>query len=157
MCVCLFSTCLLLFFFIFRTLKMKLFCSSIAWYIVLFKWCLQTNKCILKVLIFCIEFNMWLIASLEKNECYYKLRNWQNDIYFHLNDTFTILSEIDVIFCICQLSTTCFFFSAGFEISHALNGTTFKIQQKKWGPKLNLVSLSLHNKSMMISFSPQSW
>ena len=71
--------------------------------------------------------------------------------------TSTILSEIDVILCICKLSTTCIFFSAGFEISHALNGTTFKIQQRKWGPKQNLISLLLRNKSMMISFSPQSW
>ena len=84
-----------------------------------------------------------------------QLTKWQ---FFSLKMTaWTILSEIDVILCICMLQNL---FTSQLEISQMLNGTTLEIQHKKWGPQTDTDPLLICTgvlKNQVLSLKKSSW
>ena len=55
----------------------------------------------------------WSISSWEKNNCRYKLSNWQNDNYFHLKwQVWAFWVKIVVILCSCSACNNSYFVSA---------------------------------------------
>ena len=103
------------------------------------------NKC--KILIFCDKF--WELSHLtrdlsqadQKNNFYYKLSNWHNDIYFTQNAN---------VYHFAHLLSLLHFLSSKVEIIHMLKGTTCEIQHRNenirnfrnWLSSLKIVGLN---------------
>ena len=80
-----------------------------------------------------VPFNMRPISSWEENECCYKLSKCTKwNIIGSKWSKLSFWVKIVVILSVAQLEQQVF--SAQLEISHMLNGTTPKIQHRKWGP-----------------------
>ena len=88
-------------------------------------------------------FNTWLISSWEKNDCSYKLRNWQNDNFGNFGWNSCHFVRLLILYQ--------HLFSSQLEISRLLNGPTAQNQHRFRG----LIVSSL---SMILSHDfPDSW